>query len=95
LAGFFSKYILVMAALQLNWYLIILIGLLLSIISCLYYLRVIKLLMFNNINSWVFLRKIPKINSYIISYSILFNINFILFLPIIHEFLTYIGSQIA
>jgi NADH-quinone oxidoreductase subunit N len=92
LAGFFSKYILIMAALQLNWYLIIFIGLLLSVNSCFYYLRLIKLMFFNNNKYWVFFKNIPKVHSYIISYAVLFNITFILYLPIIHEFLIYIES---
>jgi NADH:ubiquinone oxidoreductase subunit 2 (subunit N) len=75
---------------QLNWYLLIFIGLILSIISCFYYLRLIKLIIFNNSNSWVFLKRVPKINSYIISFSVLFNLFFILFLPIFYEYLNSI-----
>lgn len=91
LAGFFSKYILFMEVMKLHWYITVLIGLLLSIISSFYYLRLIKLIIFNNNNSWIFLRPIPKVNSYIISFLTLFNIFFIFLIPFITEFLKYIS----
>ena len=51
LAGFFGKFILFLEVIKINWYIIALIGLLLSIISCFYYLRLIKNILFNNSNN--------------------------------------------
>lgn len=91
LAGFFGKFFLFLEVIKLNWYLIALIGLLLSIVSCFYYLRLIKNILFNNSNNWSFFYNIDKPISYMLSFGILFNIFFILILPFILEFFRFIA----
>jgi NADH-quinone oxidoreductase subunit N len=51
LAGFFGKFMVFLEVMKLNWYMVGLIGLLLSVISCFYYLRLIKNILFNNSNN--------------------------------------------
>jgi NADH-quinone oxidoreductase subunit N len=48
LAGFFGKFFVFINAVNLNLYLLVFLGLILSTISCFYYLRIIKLINFNN-----------------------------------------------
>jgi NADH:ubiquinone oxidoreductase subunit 2 (subunit N) len=79
---------------KLNWYIITLIGLLLSIISCFYYLRLIKNILFNNSNNWFFFYKIDKTISYILSFAIIFNIFFILIAPFTLEFFRFIALDL-
>jgi len=48
LSGFFGKFFVFIFALNLKLYFLVFIGLLLSTISCFYYLRLIKIMSFNN-----------------------------------------------
>jgi NADH-quinone oxidoreductase subunit N len=48
LSGFFGKFFVFIFALNLKLYFLVFIGLLLSVISCFYYLRLIKIMSFNN-----------------------------------------------
>lgn len=85
LSGFFSKFFIFISLVNLNWNLLALIMLLFSVISCFYYLRIIKLISFNNVKSWFFVSNLNKCVSYIISFSILFNIFLFLLIPFIWE----------
>jgi len=91
LAGFFGKFFVFINAVNLNLYLLVFLGLILSTISCFYYLRIIKLINFNNFKNWFFLIVISKSSSYIISFNILFNILFFIYLPFMLEFFRYIN----
>lgn len=92
LSGFFGKYFIILWSLNHNYYLIALFSLLISIISCFYYLRVTKILNFDNNHKWLFLKLLPTINSYIIIFCLFFNIFFLIFLPyitLLSEFFFY------
>lgn len=81
LSGFFGKYFIILWSLNHYYYLIALFSLLVSIISCFYYLRVTKIVNFDNNNKWIFLKTIPTTNCYIIISCLFFNIFFLIFLP--------------
>jgi NADH:ubiquinone oxidoreductase subunit 2 (subunit N) len=90
LAGFFGKLFLFFYAAFLQDYFLLFIGLLFSVISCFYYLRIIKILNFNNTRSWVFLCNLNKYTSYCLGFSLFFNFCFMFFLPFFDVFLKII-----
>lgn len=90
LAGFFGKFFVFLNALSFNFIFLTIFGLLVSLISCFYYLRIIKFLTFNNTKNFVFLSNIDKITSYLISAGIVFNCCFIFLVPFFYNFLKYI-----
>ena len=94
LSGFFGKFFIFLNALNLNLNLLVLFGLILSTISCFYYLKIIKLINFNNFKIWYFLYPISKSASYIVSFCLIFNIVFFLFLPFLLEFFKYISLSL-
>jgi NADH-quinone oxidoreductase subunit N len=49
LAGFFGKYLLFLAAFQEEYYLLVGVGMITSLISAFYYLRIIKIMFFESI----------------------------------------------
>src|SRR5690606_2121921 len=61
LAGFFGKFFVLFNSLSLNFIFLTLIGLIVSLVSCFYYLRIIKYLTFNNTRNFVFLSKMDKL----------------------------------
>lgn len=90
LAGFFSKFFIFISALKQNYYLLVVIGLLFSVVSCFYYLRLIKIIMFNNSFYWFFLTPLKRSYAYIIVILFVVNSIFILLLPFLLEYLNYI-----
>jgi len=90
LAGFFGKFFIFLNSLSLNFFFLTIFGLLISMASCFYYLRVIKFLTFNNTKNFIFLSNIDKITSYFISFGIVFNCFFIFLVPFLHSFIKYI-----
>lgn len=80
LVGFYSKFYVFMAGLQNNYFLIIIIAAIFSVISSMYYIRLIKLLFFRSYDYCVLLNHISYANSLLISFTFLFNF-FFLFWP--------------
>lgn len=76
LAGFYSKFYIFVSAIKADVYVVALIAAILSVIGCLYYIRLIKLLFFKITDYWAFFFEISKTNSLIISISLFFNIFF-------------------
>jgi len=91
LSGFFSKFFIFVSLINFNWNLLSLIMLLFSVISCFYYLRIIKLISFNNSKNWFFVNILDKNLSYILSFSILLNLVLFLLMPFIWEIFLLIG----
>jgi len=76
LIGFYSKFYVFVAAIQVKYYFLVLVAALISVISTIYYIRLIKLMFFKNINYYLFFKPIPIQNTLIISFFFLFNIFF-------------------
>ena len=72
LAGFFSKMLIFIATIQSSMYAIAILVVLTSVISCFYYIRVIKLIFFNNSYSWTTLVRFDREKSLILSILTLF-----------------------
>jgi NADH:ubiquinone oxidoreductase subunit 2 (subunit N) len=90
LAGFFGKFFIFLNAISLNFIFLTLFGLIVSLISCFYYLRIIKFLTFNNTKNFVFLLNLDKITSYTISVGIVFNCCFVFLVPFFYNFIKYL-----
>lgn len=90
LSGFIGKFLLFFIAISYNYYFLVFITLFFTIISCFYYLRLIKILSFNNNNNWFFLDKINKKNSYILSIFFIFNIFSFFLFPFFIEFFKFL-----
>ena len=90
LSGFFGKFYVLFFSLEYNYYLLVMIGLFFSIVSCFYYLRLIKIISFNNTNSWFFLLPLKRSYSYIVIIFTIINVIFIILLPFIVEYLNYL-----
>ena len=90
LLGFFGKFFLFYSSLEFNYYLFVIIGILITVISYFYYLRIIKNIFFINNKYWFFLKPLSRKNSYIIILLFVINITILLFFPIVFEFLNYI-----
>ena len=59
-AGFFSKMFLFFSAISQSLYFLIIIGVLTSVVSCFYYLRIIQITYFEQTNFWISLKKFSK-----------------------------------
>jgi len=79
LAGFFGKLYLFFSAIALEYYLLSIVGVLLSVISCFYYLRLMKYLYFAPLSNPVFLMPLSFIHSLILSVVVLGLILFIVY----------------
>ena len=90
LAGVFGKFFIFFNSLSLNFIFLTLIGLIVSLVSCFYYLRIIKFLTFNNTKNFVFPSNIDKITSYLVSVGIVFNCCFIFLVPFLYNFIKYL-----
>lgn len=90
LSGFFSKFFIFISLINYNWNLLTLIMLLFSVISCFYYLRIIKLVSFNNSKNWFLINVLDKNLSYILGFSILINISLYLLIPFMWELFYFI-----
>ena len=90
LSGFFSKFFIFISLINYNWNLLTLIMLLFSVISCFYYLRIIKLVSFNNSKNWFLVNVLDKNLSYILGFSILINIFLYLLIPFMWEIFCFI-----
>jgi NADH-quinone oxidoreductase subunit N len=76
LAGFFGKMYLFLAAIQSEFYSLAIIGILSSVVAAFYYIRIIKLMFFDNSSLYTTYKEIDKVNAYILSISVFFLIFF-------------------
>ena len=76
LAGFFSKLFIFFSAIKNNYFSLVFFGIIISILSSFYYLKIIKIIYFEKVVRKFFISKISKIQSTVL----LINTQFILFL---------------
>jgi NADH-quinone oxidoreductase subunit N len=79
LAGFYSKLFLFISAIKAKYFGLIFFSILISILSSFYYLRMIKIIFFEQISKNLFMDQIPKLNSIILIINTQFLIFFFLF----------------
>jgi proton-translocating NADH-quinone oxidoreductase chain N len=72
LAGFYSKAFLFFAALSSNLYILAVVGVLCSVLSCFYYIRLIKIMYFEGPKNWCSYFRIPKQNALVLAISMFF-----------------------
>lgn len=80
LAGFYSKAYLFFAALSSNLYLVAVIGVLCSVLSCFYYIRLVKIMYFEAPKNWCSFSRIPLENAITLAITVFF-ISFFMFYP--------------
>lgn len=80
LAGFYSKAYLFFAALSSNLYLVAVIGVLCSVLSCFYYIRLVKIMYFEAPKNWCSFSRIPVENAITLAITLFF-ILFFMFYP--------------
>lgn len=76
LVGFYSKFYIFTFALKYELYMIVISAAILSVIGCMYYIRLIKLMFFKNFNYWTLFQTINKFESYLLSITLMFNVLF-------------------
>jgi len=76
LVGFYSKLYIFISAIKSEYYFIVLLAAVFSVIASMYYIRLIKLMFFKNFNYWTLFYEVPKKESLIISSIFFFNIFF-------------------
>nr|WCH57669.1 NADH dehydrogenase subunit 2 [Hypnea sp.] len=91
LAGFFSKFFVLLSALQIDAIGICIFIVLMSCIACFYYIKIIKIMYFCNISTWYILYPVNKPNAIILSLSFIFI--FLLFYDI--EFISILTNWIS
>ena len=89
LAGFFAKFYLFFAVLSSSYYLVAIIGILTSCISCFYYLRLIKVMYFSQSN-WISYDQMSRSQALLISTSV-----FALFLVFLFPNVVYTSLKLA
>ena len=88
LAGFYGKAFLFWAALSSSQYLLALVGIIASAISCFYYIRIVKIMYFEAPQNWLTFSRISKENSIILAITLLFIIGLMGY-----PFPLYVASQ--
>lgn len=88
LAGFYGKAFLFWAALNSSQYLLALVGIMASAISCFYYLRVVKIMYFEAPKNWLTFSRVSKESSIILAITTLFIITLMGY-----PFPLYVASQ--
>ena len=88
LAGFYGKAFLFWAALNSSQYLLALVGITASAISCFYYLRVVKIMYFEAPKSWLTFSRVSKESSIVLAITTLFIITLMGY-----PFPLYVASQ--
>jgi NADH-quinone oxidoreductase subunit N len=76
LAGFFGKMYLFFAAMNSELYIVAILGVLSSVVAAFYYIRIIKLMYFENSKSFTLYKQIDTCNAYVMGLSLLFLIVF-------------------
>ena len=79
LIGFFGKFYIFLNLIELEYYLLALILVITSVISSMYYIRLIKLMFFSKPKRYFFFENISKLKSLLISFFFLFNLFFLFF----------------
>ena len=80
LAGFYSKAYLFFAAMSSNLYVLAVIGVLCSVLSCFYYIRLVKIMYFEGPKNWCSFSRIPIENAITLAITLFF-ILFFMFYP--------------
>lgn len=80
LAGFYSKAYLFFAAMSSNLYVLAVIGVLCSVLSCFYYIRLVKIMYFEGPRNWCSFSRIPVENAITLAITVFF-ILFFMFYP--------------
>ena len=70
-AGFFSKMFIFFSAISQSLYFLVIVGVLTSVVSCFYYLRIIQITYFEQTSIWISLKKVSKEASLLISFVLL------------------------
>lgn len=78
LSGFFSKFLILVSLVELNYYKLLLFMIIISILSAYYYIRSIKILMFSSEKNPKFLTEIPFFSGIILILTFFFNLFFFL-----------------
>jgi NADH-quinone oxidoreductase subunit N len=76
LAGFYSKLYLFFAAIESHMYLLALVGVLTSVVGCVYYIRLIKIMYFEKMKKWTFYKQMDREKSLIAACSCFFMLFF-------------------
>lgn len=76
LVGFYSKLYIFISAIKAEYYAIVILAAVFSVIASMYYIRLIKLMFFKNFNYWSLFYEIPKKESLILSSIFFFNVFF-------------------
>lgn len=79
LAGFYSKAFLFFAAMSSTMYLLAFVGVVTSVISCFYYIRLIKIMYFETPKNWLSFSQVKKENALILGITFFFILFFMLF----------------
>ncbi len=79
LAGFYSKFYIFSSAINSQIYLVAVVSALLSVLASMYYIRLIKLMFFKQIEYWDFFSDLTKVESYVISITFFFNLLFVFY----------------
>ena len=77
LVGFYSKFYVFLAGLKSDFVIIIIVAALISVVSSMYYIRLIKLLFFKDFKYCFLLNNVTYLNSLLISFTFLFNFFFL------------------
>ena len=79
LAGFYSKAFLMFAAMSSSQYMLALIAVLTSVLSCFYYIRIVKIMYFEAPSNWLTFNQIPKETSIVLGLTLCFLLFFFLY----------------
>jgi NADH:ubiquinone oxidoreductase subunit 2 (subunit N) len=79
LAGFCSKFYLFFAALGCGAYLLALIGVVTSVISCFYYIRFVKIMYFDTPETWILYKPMDREKSLLLAITVFFITFFFLY----------------
>lgn len=79
LAGFCSKFYIFFAALGSSLYFLAIIGVLTSVVSCFYYIRLIKIMYFEKPSSWLVFQPMDRAKSIVLGITLFFMIFFFLY----------------
>ena len=79
LAGFYSKAALFFAAVSSSQYLLAIFGVVTSVISCFYYIRLVKIMYFEKSGAWCSFNRIPKSSSLPLAMTFFFIVSFMIY----------------
>lgn len=94
LAGFYSKFYIFLAAMESQLYLLVIVAAIFSVISSMYYIRIIKLMFFKKYEYWNLFYNIGLLESILCSLILFFNIFFFCYPEIIMIYITNVVNSI-